>query len=128
MKNKIWIFILLALMLAFTGAKAQYVGGNGRGDIALTKTLLKLWNNDIYSGGNGRGDIAVTKASTRLGNNFVTDGNWSATANWSAAALPGTDEIAYIMANATLDQNVTIKGLSIHTGNRLTIQQAKGLL
>ena len=127
MKNKIWIFILLALMLAFTGAKAQYVGGNGRGDIALTKTLLKLGNNDIYSGGNGRGDIAVTKASTRLGNNFVTAGNWSVTTNWSATALPGTDEIAYIMANATLDQNVTIKGLSIHTGNRLTIQPGKRL-
>jgi len=127
MKNKIWIFILLALMLAFTGAKAQYLGGNGRGDIALTKTLLKLGNNDIYLGGNGRGDIAVTKASTRLGNNFVTAGNWSVTANWSAAALPGTDEIAYIMANATLDQDVTINGLSIHTGNSLTIPSGKTL-
>ncbi|HOU64244.1 MAG TPA: T9SS type A sorting domain-containing protein [Tenuifilaceae bacterium] len=127
MKNKIWIFILLALMLAFTGAKAQYLGGNGRGDIALTKTLLKLGNNDIYLGGNGRGDIAVTKASTRLGNNFVTAGNWSVTANWSAAALPGTDEIAYIMADATLDQDVTINGLSIHTGNSLTIPSGKTL-
>ena len=154
MKNKIWIFILLALMQAFTGAKAQfsggngrgdiavtktlllentiyaiYDGGNGRGDIAVTKTLLKLENTiyAIYSGGNGRGDIAVTKTSTRLGNNFVTAGNWSVTANWSAAALPGTDEIAYIMANATLDQDVTIKGLSIHTGNSLTIPSGKRL-
>jgi hypothetical protein len=103
MKSKIRIFILLALVLAFIGAKAQYTGGSGRGDIALTK------------------------ASTRLGNSFVNDGNWSTTANWSANVLPETADVVYIMANATLDQDVIINGLSIHTGNSLTIPSGKTL-
>lgn len=103
MNSKIHVYIILALMLVFTGAKAQYLGGVGRGDIALTK------------------------ASTKLGNNFVADGNWSATANWSAAALPGTDETIYIMANASLDQDVTINGLIINSGNSLTIPSGKTL-
>ncbi len=31
MKNKLRIFIILAIMLAFTGANAQYTGGDGPG-------------------------------------------------------------------------------------------------
>lgn len=125
MNSKIHVYIILALMLVFTGAKAQYLGGVVRGDIALTKASTKL--NHIFTGGDGGGDIALTKASTKLGNNFVADGNWSATANWSAAALPGTDETIYIMANASLDQDVTINGLIINSGNSLTIPSGKTL-
>jgi hypothetical protein len=103
MKNKIQLFIMLALVLAFTGANAQYTGGNGRGD------------------------IVADKAATKLGNNFVTNGNWSVSNNWSISALPASDEVVYILANATLDQDVTINGLVIHTGSSLTIPSGKTL-
>ncbi|MBZ0244097.1 MAG: T9SS type A sorting domain-containing protein, partial [Bacteroidales bacterium] len=101
---KIRIFILPALMLAFTGAKAQYTGGDGRGDIALTK------------------------ASTKLGNSFVINGNWSIAGNWSAEVLPGTTETTHIMADAALDQDVTLSDLFIHAGNSLTILSGKSLI
>lgn len=103
MRNKIQLFITLALLLAFTGANAQ------------------------YSGGDGRGDIMTGAASTKLGNNFVTDGNWSVNTNWSISALPAADEVVYILADATLDQDVTINGLIIHTGCSLTIPSGKRL-
>ncbi len=94
---------MLAIVLAVTGANAQ------------------------YSGGEGRGDIAANKAATKLGNNFVTNGNWSTTGNWSSGALPATTETVHISANASLDADVTVQSIDIYTGGVLTILSGKAL-
>ena len=102
MKNKLRIFVMLAIMLAFTGANAQYTGGNGRGDIKL----------------------AIS--STKLGNDFKTSGNWSGTGNWSSGVLPATTETVHISANATVDAaEVTVQSISIYSGGSLTIPSGK---
>ncbi len=75
----------------------------------------------LFTGGNGRGDIMATLDDQKLGNNFTTDGSWQTTTNWSAGVLPGSDETVYIMANATLDNTITIDGLIISSGKTLTI-------
>lgn len=105
MKNKLRIFVMLAIVLAYTGANAQYTGGTGRGDIKL----------------------AIS--STKLGNNFVTNGNWSVTGNWSTGVLPATTETVHISANATVDvaTEVTVQSMTIYSGGVLTIPSVKAL-
>lgn len=103
MRNKMQILIMLALVLAYTGANAQYTGGNGRGD------------------------IVANKAATKLGNNFITNGNWSVTGNWSSAVLPATTETVHISAHATIDGTVTVQSLTIYEGASLNIPSGKAL-
>jgi len=129
------IIPFLILLLASHGLQADppsglYGGGSGRGDtqLLLAYTTLNGPAGSLYSGGSGRGDIAETKTVLRLGNNFVTAGNWSTSSNWSAGTMPTTTDVVYVMASASLDQDVTINGLIINSGISLTIPSGRSLI
>lgn len=46
--------------------RAQYAGGNGRGDASASSYILILPDNAVFSGGNGRGDISLNSNVSTL--------------------------------------------------------------
>lgn len=58
---------------------------------------------------------------------FTTAGNWSMASNWQGGALPGANDVVFIDANCTLDQDATVTDLTVSTGFALTLQTGKKL-
>ncbi|MBK8340202.1 MAG: hypothetical protein IPK99_09555 [Flavobacteriales bacterium] len=66
--------VLGLMLLAPVSMKAQYGGGNGRGDMAAVYQLTPLASN-IFSGGNGRGDVAAPHQPTPTASSIFSGGN-----------------------------------------------------
>jgi hypothetical protein len=80
-----------------------------------------------YLGGNGRGDVSLALNGTFLTNYFKTAGNWSTTGNWSDGILPTSSENANVAAAALVDGDYSYPALTIASTGSVTISPGKSL-
>jgi len=80
-----------------------------------------------YLGGNGKGDVSISFTGKYLSNWFNIAGNWSNTGNWSNGVLPASGENAIIKAAAVVDGDYSHPSLSITSTGSVTISAGKSL-
>lgn len=123
---------LLAVMLLQLPARAQFAGGNGRGEVATTlngvdlKTVNTI-STAMYRGGSGKGDaLASSQNNIPMGKYFVgTTADFSQGSNWSDGAFPSS-EIAIVNSLAS-NQPVLSGSQTIASGTTINILSGASL-
>lgn len=63
----------------------------------------------------------ITPATPPTGFHFITAGNWSNASNWQGGALPEAEDMVFIDADCTLDQDATVAALTVSETKTLTL-------
>lgn len=72
--KKAMLYVRLFLFAIPLGAKAQYGGGNGRGESFTVTNTSPLYGGTVglYGGGNGRGEFFASKNTSQLDSTFIS--------------------------------------------------------
>ncbi|MDD5183777.1 MAG: DUF1533 domain-containing protein, partial [Paludibacter sp.] len=71
--------------------------------------------------------IRVTTTWSDLPITFTGIGEWSETARWNTASVPGTTQRVVIDGTATINSNVEVAGLTVNSTKSLTVNAGKQL-
>jgi len=74
-----------------------------------------------YLGGNGGGDICAAYTGHYFSNWFITNGNWNTASNWSENSVPGDTDDAFVKAHSTMSGHYTYPNLTIGSSGQLAI-------
>ena len=62
---------------------------------------------------------------TKEGIEFTGIGDWNTPSNWNTGAVPGEEDHVAIRGNAVIDEDVTVRTLTIIEGGSLTVESGK---